>query len=238
MTSSLDELVGRRRARVVSKWMRVAPFVTLPAAALLFVAAPPLAAGLAWLAAAATTLPRFFKRWRLRRIPAEHVSEALVGESSIAGIPVSLHTRAGTHVEVVFANVEELRDALETLGLARRPLSIFAEPEIGRAMVRAGFSILTFLVLGGALVLQGDPSSADFAFFGLASVPLVLESGLAALGAVELARRVVIGHDGVRIGETFVPATQIESVEARVRWELTIRTHDGTEHVAPIGTSS
>ncbi|MEZ4247516.1 MAG: hypothetical protein R3B99_04670 [Polyangiales bacterium] len=216
----------------------MAPFVALGTATLAFAAAPPLAMGITWLAAAATTVPRFFKRWRLRRLPVEHVTEALVGESTPAGVPVSLHTRTGTRVEVVFRTVDELRDALERLGLERRRLSIVAEPEVARALFRAGFSILAFLLLGAALALRGDPTPADFAFFGLSSIPLVLESGLAALGAIELPRRVVIGHDGVRIGETFVPATQIESVEARVRWELTIRTHDGTEHVAPIGTSS
>lgn len=192
------------------------------------------AAGVVALGAlAASYAPSVLRRRHLRRLRPDDVVEAQVSETDAKGTTLVLRTADGTLVETSYRKSAHVRRQLEELGLDRRRLAVVSVPELQQLFTGFAYWIgapgLTF----GAFVTAFDEAvwAPLIVLFQFAMVPV-------AARAVPLSRRVVIGADGVRIGRTFLSAKDIDTAFSKVRWEIVIRTKDGKEHVAMIGTSS
>lgn len=238
----LVDLVGSARVAVSTRMTRAAPWVGVAAAAMAGVAGLPwVAVGVAGLSVLATRSMLLLGARKFRRLRPDDVVEASIGESETKGTTLVLRDQRGTQVRVRLGSAGNVRELLEKSGLARRRLSIVSEPELARAMIAAP-AFMALLV--GVLALIGSGGGYDGGYDenyeeALFTIALLLANITDAARSVFPSRRtVVIGTDGVRIGRLFLAARDIETAFKRVRWEIVIRTKDGREHVAPIGTST
>lgn len=222
-------------AKVSTRWSRWAPWVgALGAIAATALGVHPLAGGLAIGAAIATYVPRLFKQRFLRRLRRDDVVEVRLAESQTKGTVVQLRTADRTTYELRFRTIHELHAYLARLGLDRRRLSVVYEPELRRIFAGLAYWLgAPTLFFAAKLNTYGD---------GAVWIPAVLLSFFAMVmragTIVPLLRRLVIGADGVRVGDKFLPAKDIETVASKVRWEIVVTTKDGREHVVTIGTST
>lgn len=236
------DLVGAARVVVSTRMTRAAPWLGVAAAAIAGVAGLPwVAVGVAGLSVLATRSMRLLGARKFRRLRSDDVVEASIGESETKGTTLVLRDPRGMQARVRLGSAGTVRELLEKSGLARRRLSIVSEPEFARAIIAApAFTALVvgvLAVIGSARRNDGgyDESYPEALFAG---VLLLANIADAARSVFPSRRTVVIGTDGVRIGRLFLPARDIETAFKRVRWEIVIRTKDGREHVAPIGTST
>lgn len=231
------------KASVSTRVTRAAPWVGLLAVAVAG------AAGLSWVAlvaaglsVVATNWMRLFGGRRFRRMRADEIVEVLLGESEPKGTTLLLRDGSGTEARMRFGSATDVPNVIETLALSRRRLAVVSESELARA-----FGALVFLVLvvGAVYPMTSDAielfyrrDEKELERASLTAFLLLLNTMQAMRSALPPRRTLVIGADGVRIGRKFLAARDIETVSFRVRWEIVIRTKDGAEHVAPIGTST
>ena len=227
------------KARVSTRVTRAAPWVGLLAVAVAG------AAGLSWVAlvaaglsVVATNWMRLFGGRRFRRMRADEIVEVLLGESEPKGTTLLLRDGSGTEARMRFGSATDVPNVIETLALSRRRLAVVSESELARAF---GALVFLALVVGAVSPMTNDVfyrSAGALEMASLTALLLLLNTMGAMRSALPPRRTLVIGADGVRIGRKFLAARDIETVSFRVRWEIVIRTKDGAEHVAPIGTST
>lgn len=238
----LADAIGAEKAHVSTRITRAAPWVGLLAVAFAGVMGfSSVALAAAALSVVATNWMRPFGRRRFRRMRADEVVEVSLGESEPKGTTLLLRDAGGAEARVRFGSATEAPEVVETLELSRRRLAVVSESELARA-----FGALMFVALVVGAVSPMSPHV--FIHFGgqsgaleratLTAFLLLLNTTGAMRAAFPPRRALVIGADGVRIGRKFLAARDIETVSFRVRWEIVIRTKDGAEHVAPIGTST
>lgn len=238
----LADAIGAEKARVSTRITRAAPWVGLLAVAFAGVMGfSSVALAAAGLSVLATNWMRVFGRHRFRRMRADDVVEVSLGESEPKGTTLILRDARGAEARVRFGSATDAPEVIETLELSRRRLAVVSESELARAF---GAVLFVALVVGAV-----SPMSPHvFIHFGgrageieratTTTLLLLLNTMQAMRSALPPRRTLVIGADGVRIGRKFLAARDIETVSFRVRWEIVIRTKDGAEHVAPIGTST
>lgn len=228
------------KASVSTRVTRAAPWIGLLAVAVAGAAGPSwvalIAAGSSVVAA---NWMRLFGGRRFRRMRADEVVEVLLGESEPKGTTLLLRDGGGTEARMRFGSATDVPEVIERLGLSRRRLAVVSESELARAF---GALVFVALVVGAVSPMTPDvfyrSSGRDLETASLTALLLLLNTMGAMRSAFPPRRTLVIGADGVRIGRKFLAARDIETVSFRVRWEIVIRTKDGAEHVAPIGTST
>lgn len=220
--------------KVSTRVSRAAPWVgALASIVTALVGAYPVAGLIAVAALAASYKPSVTRRRHLRRLRRDDVVEAQVSESDGKGTTLVLRTADGTLVETLHHRSRHLRRRLEALGLHRRRLAVVSVPEALRLSAAVGYWL-------GMPVMTFSAFLTAFDYAGWAPVAILAQFAMVPLAGrvVPLSRRLVIGADGVRIGRKFIAARDIDTAFSKVRWEIVIRTKDGKEHVAMIGTST